>query len=182
MAERVSALAPLPASRGNFVLTEARYGAILQVQAWPDTLKTVEAVLISELLDEDTPPVGSALVRSDTVVAAIAPGRFMLAGPANLAARLDAALPANDGALTDVSHGRVILRLVGEQARPVLQTCVMIGLDQAAFPVGHVAQTAIHHIDVLIHRIEEAAFEVWVLRSFSESLVEWLLDAAEGIA
>jgi heterotetrameric sarcosine oxidase gamma subunit len=58
----------------------------------------------------------------------------------------------------------------------------MIDLDQAAFPVGHVAQTAIHHIDVLIHRIEEAAFEVWVLRSFSESLVEWLLDAAEGIA
>ena len=126
MAERSSAVAHLPAS-GMAVLTqsEARYGSIVQVQAWPDTLKTVEAVLISELLDEDVPPIGSALMRSDTVVASIAPGRFMLAGPANLPARLDSALPASDGAVTDVSHGRVILRIRSVQREvPAIHTVI----------------------------------------------------------
>ena len=106
MVERSSALTHLSGSRSEgFALTEARYGSIVQVQAWPGTLKTVEAVLISELLDEDAPPIGSALVRSETVVASIAPGRFMLAGPGTLSARLEAALPASDGTLTDVSTG-----------------------------------------------------------------------------
>jgi len=182
MAERSSALTHLSGSRSEgFALTEARYGSIVQVQAWPGTLKTVEAVLISELLDEDAPPIGSALVRSETVVASIAPGRFMLAGPGNLSARLEAALPASDGTLTDVSHGRVILRLEGNASGRVLQSCVMIDLDPGTFPVGRVAQTAIHHIDVLIHRIDETAFEIWVLRSFAESLSEWLLDAGQGV-
>jgi sarcosine oxidase subunit gamma len=183
MAERTSALTHLSGSHLEGVaLTEARYGSIVNVQAWPDTLRTVQAVLISELLDEDAPPIGSALVRSETVVASVAPGRYMLAGPVNLVTRLDAALPASDGTLTDLSHGRVILRLKGDAAGRVLQSCVMVDLDPATFPVGRVAQTAIHHIDVLIHRIDETAFEIWVLRSFAASLSEWLLDAGQGIS
>ena len=58
----------------------------------------------------------------------------------------------------------------------------MVDLDPAAFPIGRLAQTAIHHIDVLIHRIDERAYEIWVVRSFAESLSEWLLGAAEGIS
>jgi sarcosine oxidase subunit gamma len=182
MAERTSALPHPSDSRSEgFAITKGRYGSIVQFQAWPDTLKTVQAVLISELLDEDAPPIGSALVRSETVVASVAPGRYMLAGPVNLVARLDAALPAADGTLTDLSHGRVILRLEGDGARRVLQSCAMVDLDPATFPVGRLAQTAIHHIDVLIHRVDETAFEIWVLRSFAESLSEWLLDAGQGI-
>ena len=182
MAERASALTHLlPAAPGkNFVLSEARYGSILQVQSWPDTLKTVQAVLISELLDEETPPAGSAIIRSETVVAAIAPGRFMLAGPANLTTRLESALPASDAAVTDVFHGRVVLKIEGGAVERVLQGCVMIDLDKRAFPPGRVAQTAIHHIDVLVHRIDENHFELWVLRSFAESLAEWLIDASEA--
>jgi sarcosine oxidase subunit gamma len=182
MAERASALPHLPAAgpSARFSIVEARYGSILQVQAWPDTLKTVEAVLISELLDEDAPPIGSALIRSNTVVATIAPGRFMLAGPEGLLARIEGALPANEGAVTDISHGRVVLRAEGERAERVLQSCVMLDLDAKAFPPGRVAQTAIHHVDVLIHRQSETLFEIWVLRSFAASLTEWLLDAAEA--
>lgn len=182
MAERASALTHLPpAAAGKvFALSEARYGSILQVQAWPDTLKTVQAVLISELLDEETPQPGSAIIRSETVVATIAPGRFMLAGPENLVTRLESALPASDAAVTDVSHGRIVLKIEGEAAERVLQGCAMIDLDKRTFPPGRVAQTAIHHIDVLVHRIDENHFKLWVLRSFAESLAEWILDAARG--
>ena len=40
-----------------------------------------------------------------------------------------------------------------------------------------IAQTAIHHVDVLVHRLTDRSFEIWVLRSFAESIAEWLIDA-----
>jgi sarcosine oxidase subunit gamma len=182
MPERLSALVHLPSAGAadRFSLSEAGFRSILQVQAWPDTLKTVQAVIISELLNEDVPPLGSAILRRNAVVAAIAPGRFMLAGPDDLVARIEGALPASDAAVTDLSHGRVILTLEGDAAETALQGCVMIDLDRAAFPPGRVAQTMIHHVDVLIHRVGEKRFDLWVLRSFAQSLAEWIIDAGEG--
>jgi sarcosine oxidase subunit gamma len=56
---------------------------------------------------------------------------------------------------------------------------VAIDLDPAVFPPGRAAQTMIHHIDVLVHRTAETTFELWVLRSFAESLAEWVLDAGQ---
>ena len=92
-------------------------------------------------------------------------------------ARFEAALTAADATVTDLSHGRTILRLEGEAAADVLAKGVAIDLDPAAFPTDRVAQSMIHHIDIVLHRLGPDAFELWVLRSFAESLAEWLLEA-----
>ena len=104
---------------------------------------------MSELLAE-VPPVGSATVQNGTTVCAVAPGRFLMAGPEDLFKRIETAFPAGDATMTDLSHARVILKLEGDAAAAALQTCVMLDLDPLAFPPGRVAQTVIHHIDVLI--------------------------------
>src|SRR5215210_6478268 len=49
--------------------------------------------------------------------------------------------------------------------------------DPPVFPPGRVAQTMIHHIDVLLHRQKRSSFDLWVLRSFAAALTEWLIDA-----
>ena len=179
MLQRRSALADLsaPAPRNAVVrATEIRPGSILQIGAWPDTLQTVEAV-IGDLLGVQVPAVGSAVADPNLTVAAIAPGRYLISGMApDLAQRFEAALPSADGAVTNLLHGRVILRLDGEAAA-LLSRCVAIDLDPSVFPPGRVAQTMIHHVDVLIHRQKRTVFDLWVLRSFAASLVEWLLDA-----
>lgn len=179
MAERQSALAHLQASgpaQAAIRLTELRPGSILQVCAWPDTLPTVTAVF-GELLGVRTPQVGHATADPNLTVAAIAPGRFLVSGAApDLAPRFEAAIPSADGAVTDLSHGRTILRLEGDAAA-LLSRCVAIDLDESAFPQGRVAQTAIHHIDVVVHRLKRASFDLWVPRSFAAALTEWLLDA-----
>lgn len=181
MAERHSALAhlpPRPGGNARVSLVEVRPGSILQVQAWPGTLENVRRV-IAELLMVEAPAVGQAAAASDVTIAAIAPGRYLITGEAaDLSGRFAAALPSRDGAVSDLSHGRAVLKLEGEAAAAVLATSVMVDLDLAAFPVGRVAQTMIHHIDVVIHRRSDTHFELWVLRSFAESLTEWLLDAA----
>ncbi len=183
MAERLSALTHLASAGGGnsrVRLSEIRPGSILQIQAWPETAVTVRRV-IAELLGTETPPLGQASAGRGVTVAAIAHGRYLLAGDASdLVQKFEAALPSADAAVSDISHGRVILRLEGEAAAEVLSTSVALDLDLSEFPAGRVAQTMIHHVDVLIHRRTETHFELWVLRSFAESLAEWLLD--QGLA
>jgi methylglutamate dehydrogenase subunit D len=163
-----------PGDRPGVTLSEVLPGSIVQVQAWPDTLDTVRRV-ISELLGIDAPAVGRSAGTEDILLAATAPGRFLITSDAtDLAERFEAALTAQDGAVTDLAHGRTILRLEGERAAAIMTKCVAIDLDPTVFPPGRVAQTAIHHIDVLLYRRSETSFDLWSLRSFTEALAEWL--------
>lgn len=179
MAERLSSLAHLAtggAGSGRVRLSEVRTGSVIQVQAWPDTAETVRRV-IGELLGVDAPAVGRASEGSAVTIASPAPGRYLISSEASdLTQRFEAALPSSDGAVSDVSYGRVILKLEGDAAAAVLSTSVALDLDPTVFPPGRVAQTMIHHVDVLLHRRTETEFDLWALRSFAESLAEWLLD------
>jgi sarcosine oxidase subunit gamma len=183
MAERLSALANLrPAGAGSgarAVLTESRPATIAQIAAWPEADTRVQAAIAAQL-GVLVPRVGQGVVERGFTVIATAPGRFLVAGNADdLLRRIETAIPPNDGAVTDLSHGRAILRLECEAAEALLQRCVAIDLDPAAFPPGRAVQSMIHHIDVVVHRLGPATFEVWALRSFVEALAEWLLEAGE---
>jgi sarcosine oxidase subunit gamma len=139
---------------------------------------------LGEILGLEPPAIGRAVTWDATTLIAFAPGAFYATGLAPELAAPIRAIPASEAAITDLSHARVILALEGGAAAEVLQKCVAIDLSLAAFPPGRGAATMIHHIDVLIHRRSETEFHLMALRSFSEALAEWLLDAGleEGIA
>jgi len=181
MAERISALASLPAHAGDGTrvrLSELRPAAILQIQAWPETLLAVQAMIAETLGIPEAPKPGRAAWFHGGSVAAIGAGRYLLSTTAEeIVARVDAAFPPEDAAVTDISHARTVLRLEGEAAPDLLSRCAPLDFDAKAFPADRVAQTAIHHIDVTIHRLTDTSFEIWALRSFAESLAEWILDA-----
>jgi sarcosine oxidase subunit gamma len=179
MPERSSALAhfsaPLPA-KADAQLYEVRPRSILQVTAWPDRAPTVRDA-IEDLIGVNTPPLGSAVADPNLTIAAVSPGKYLISAMTpDLAARFEAALPSADGAVTDLLHGRTILRLEGE-APALLARVVAIDLDPSVFPPGRIAQTMAHHIDLMLHRRSRTSFDLWVLRSFAEALMEWLLDA-----
>jgi sarcosine oxidase subunit gamma len=180
MADRRSALAAFSAdtkAEAPLVLSEEPAETIVQIQAWPETTAVVVAVL-SQTLHADAPAPGRGSVVGNGSLLAIGAGRFLLLSRAGgKGADLVEAFSASDAVVTDISHGRTILRLEGEGAAALLARCVPLDFDAAVFPAGRVAQTAIHHIDVVIHRLSASAFEIWSLRSFAESLVEWMLDA-----
>ena len=77
--------------------------------AWPDTLATVEARHRASCSACDAPRVGNGSVDATaSTVAAVAPGRFLVAGDAaDLARALRGGAARSDGAVTDLSHGRV---------------------------------------------------------------------------
>jgi len=180
MAERRSALAHLPASVADGAragLSEVRPGAILQIQAWPGTLASVDAVVTQTLRIDDPPKTGRAAWFHNGSICAIGAGRYVISTTdADIIASFRTAFSSQDAAVTDFSHGRTILRLEGEAAAELLSRCVALDFDVSVFPADRVAETAIHHIDVLIHRLTNRSFEIWTPRSFSESLAEWLID------
>lgn len=185
MAERPAVLGHL-AGRGSpargCTLSELPFGSVVQVVAWPQTLAQVELIL-RETLAMALPAPGGVAERAGISLVATGPGRFLAsAATDDLSRRLEAAMTSEDGAVTDLSHARILLRLEGATAESVLAGCVPVDLAVSAFPPGHAAQTAIHGIGVLIARRDPTSFDIWAPRSFAEALAEWLLDVAEPAA
>jgi sarcosine oxidase subunit gamma len=85
-------------------------------------------------------------------------------------------------AITDVSDGRVALRLGGPNARDVLAKGCPLDLHPRAFAAGRCAQSLLAKASVLIHLLDDDArrgptFDVYVARSFAHYLFAWLEDA-----
>jgi sarcosine oxidase subunit gamma len=182
MAERRRALAAMPDTShagGRVRLSEVAAASIVEIAAWPDTLTTVQAAS-AVLLGVEMPRTGLANADAELTVAAIDVGRFLVvSAEPDLAARFEAALASSDGAVSDLSHGRSVLRLEGEAAARTLAKGMAIDLHPGAFPPGRVAQTMIHHVDVLVHRRALDTFDLVVLRGFAQFFAEWLMIAGE---
>lgn len=81
-------------------------------------------------------------------------------------------------AVTDVSGGNILLRLVGANVRDVLAKGCTLDFHSGIFPVGHCAQSGLAKANVLIGHIDnKSTYEIVVRRSFSEYLCLWLQDA-----
>lgn len=81
--------------------------------------------------------------------------------------------------VSDQSHGRVIIRLVGPKARAVLAKGTPVDLHPDAFPVGKSALTQMAHVGVHVTRVGPDSYDVSVFRGFSESFWEWMTEQAE---
>lgn len=90
----------------------------------------------------------------------------------------DIDVPAQIGAVTSLSHSRTRLFIDGPQAASVLAKGVPLDFHPDVFPVDHFALTGIHHTPVLIHRRGQDRYEIYALRTYAQTVWEWLSDAA----
>lgn len=89
-----------------------------------------------------------------------------------------AATAISNGTLTDVSHGRAVLRLSGSDCRATFAKVCSLDLDARPFPVGTCAQTALARINVILDHVVPDGFDVYCPRSYAGSLWSSLLEAA----
>jgi len=89
---------------------------------------------------------------------------------------------AEDFYATDQSQGKTQLQVSGADARALLARGIPVELDDAAFAVGDINMTHINHIGVSVMRLadvdEQPVFELWVMRGFAVSLMEFLTASA----
>lgn len=190
MAEPLSPLEPVwkPGLHGivdgaaGVTLVETRPGSIVQVTAWPGQEKAVMTT-IAEVTGLKVPDGAGGGVAQETRAAfGIAPGRFLVVDQAEgLDARLAAAILADTGAVTGLSHGRTAIRIAGPKAAWVLPKLFAIDFALAAFPVGAGRSTAHHDVFAQIQRSGPEQFDLYVFRSFARSFWKTLCHAAEEV-
>jgi len=146
-----------------------------QVAGWPDTFTALTARLRAALGVDALPAVGRFLAAGGADIAALAPGRFLLVNAAL------PALPAEEAAVTDLSHARTAVRLSGPAARPLLERGISLDLDPAALPPGAAVQTLCAHFDVTLLRRDLMVFDLYVPASYGEAFRAWLDDARLGV-
>lgn len=176
-----------PGTYGNLsdgtglTLSEVAPAGIAEVAAWPGR-KSALAELIGSVMSldlSDRPnagafgPAGAAF--------SIGPQRFLVAGSAELFARLSEAISMDIGTVTDLSHGRTAIRAKGTRAEWVLAKLFAIDFHPAAFPVGEGRATAHHDIAAQIQRTDADQFNIYIPRSFARAFWRILCDAAEEI-
>ncbi|MGH6917542.1 MAG: sarcosine oxidase subunit gamma, partial [Geminicoccaceae bacterium] len=83
------------------------------------------------------------------------------------------------GAVTDVSGGRMAVRLGGADVRALLAKDCPLDLDPRAFRAGTCAQSMLAQVSVLIHALADGEhFDLYGARSYGLHLWEWLTHAA----
>jgi len=190
MVERLSPLEPVyrPGSHGHFEdgvgvkLSETRPGSIVQLAAWPGMEKQVIAAIrvVTGLALPDGAGGGAADGRKSAF--GFAPGRFTVTDEdEGLAAAFAAAVKAETGTVTDLSHGRTALRVEGPKAEWVLAKFFAIDFSLAAFPLGAGRATMHHDIFAQIQRSDAASFDLYVFRSFARSFWNALCHASEEV-
>lgn len=92
--------------------------------------------------------------------------------------RFRLALASGSAALTDVSNGHTVIRISGVRARELLTKGAPIDLHPSVFGADRCAGTHLLQITVVLHCVEVDVFDVYVARSFAQSLWEWLTEGA----
>lgn len=183
MVETVSPLAqeavpgrhgPIGPDGPGITLSEERIGALWQVAAWPDRLSSAADAAAHAAGAAAPPGPGRSTEGTAARLLRTEPLKVWLlsAGPLPRPA-LDPA----DGAATDLSHARVLIRVAGRDRAALMARLVPLDLRPAAFPDGAVAATGLHQVGVCLCCRTEG-FDLLVPRSFARSLWEHLLSSA----
>ena len=172
------------AGQPGVTITERRLVSLAQVAAWPDTVDQVIDIVAS--LVGCAPPQGPAGSSGEAAgaILLLAPGRLLVESrDPRLATRLAEQIGPEVGAVTDLSHARIAIRITGPKAAWILSKGMAIDFYPEAFPPMKVAQSAIHEVGVIVRRLsaqglEGGSFDLYVYRGFALSFWEWLTEAA----
>ena len=171
------------AGAAGVTLTERQLVSLVQVAAWPDTVEQVTDSVAS--LAGCAPPQGPSGSSGgpEGAILAIAPGRLLVESrdprlALLLAEQISPESGTQLGAVTDLSHARIAIRISGPKAAWILSKGMAIDFHPAVFPPMKVAQSAIHEVGVVVRRLSPESFDLYVYRGFALSFWEWLTEAA----
>jgi sarcosine oxidase subunit gamma len=167
---------------GPGVILSERFGlAIAEAAAWRgEGAKMRAAIKSAASLTLKTAP-GAGTQKDGVSAFNIAPGRWLVSGTKpGFVAALDKAAGSH-GTVTDLSHGRTVIRIDGEKSRRVLAKLFAVNLAEDALAKGDGLATMHHDIHAQIQRVGPSAFDIYVFRSFARSFWHLLCRSAEEV-
>ncbi|RWE21540.1 MAG: hypothetical protein EOS41_26440 [Mesorhizobium sp.] len=152
------------------IITEVELGHLTQLAGWEDFDRTADEALRARGLSLPS-DFRSAVRRGPAIVWRIAPDRVLIRSENALGVE-----SATELAVLDLSDSRVCLTLEGPGARGLFSRVASLDFGDSAFPAQQFAQTAIHHVSVLIDREGDDQFKVLIPTTFATSLTSFLAD------
>jgi len=131
--------------------------------------------------DEGGPATLGSLSDAGTTLLWTGPGQWLAvsasAGADGLLADLEERFSSTGATVSDLSHGRTVLRVSGAAWKDLLAKGCPADID--AMVPGDCVASILSHFTVVIHCVAEDSADVYVFRSFAASLWEWLRGGAE---
>lgn len=191
MAEILSALAPVytPGVLGvvqktpGVTLQERPARNLIQLSGWPENFDEI-CDRIATLLGIRVPvDCLTVTTHEDVSIFRVGPARlwFVCDASSERLREFLGTLKAQDAVATEIGHSRTVLRISGPETRTVLNRGLPVDLEDSAFPENVFAQSVIHHIPVLVHRLpspDDSVFDAYVPREYARTFWEWLTEAA----
>ena len=87
----------------------------------------------------------------------------------------------NFGSITDISSQIICINIKGENIFELLSSGSPFNFEKFKNNVGSSTQTIVNHIDVILHLKSKNNVNLFVRRSFSEHLYEWLVDSSNFV-
>lgn len=161
-------------------IEERRGLAIIQVGAWADHVsECVKAVEAATGVAPPTTPVSAAT--AGTVSALwVQPDRWLIVEPEHrdLYQTLRTMVPADMGAVVDLSHSRVCFSVSGARVRDLLAHGATIDFDPGKFEPSACVGTSLGHMTATVHMTGPDAVDIYAMRSYARSFFEWLTHTA----
>ncbi|WP_158693490.1 aminomethyltransferase family protein [Neorhizobium alkalisoli] len=152
------------------VINETNLGFLTQLAGWARFSEVADAALRAQSLSLSEN--FRVTVRRGMVTAwRIAPDRVLIRSDVKLSLE-----SSDDLAVLDLSEARVCLTLEGAGAAGLLSRVIALDFSEAAFPVGTFAQTALHHVGVLVDRPGRDQFTILIPTTWTTSLIGLLTD------
>ncbi len=159
-------------------MSERPFPAILDLRGEHKTVSAALELACGFALPEQA---NTAAAKGKTTALWLGPDEWWVLAPdsAKAAEKLAKGLDSKPAAVTEVGESRTCIRLAGPRARDLLAKGCPLDLHPRVFGPGSCAQGQLAKAPVLIHQVsDEPAFDIYVLRSFSDYLWHWLEDAA----
>jgi sarcosine oxidase subunit gamma len=164
-----------PARVPSFTCHEVSGWSMTQIAGWPPADLAAAVTVVSGV--EAPVVVGGVVRKGSSTLIRIGPDRCWLieegtdGSPASKWA-------APGPCVTSLSEGRMRFRMSGSRCREVLAKCIAVDWQATDLVEDLAVQTMIHRVPVLLHRLGRNDFDLYVPRSFAQSLCEWLAGAA----
>jgi methylglutamate dehydrogenase subunit D len=161
-------------------LSERRDGALLDLSTGAPTGSIEETRrAIATHFGVDLPAERGQTAASDNCRALwIGPGHWLIKTAPKPGLEQAWADAAPNGAVNDVTHGRIVLRIKGPRAREILAKGCPLDLHPTAFPTNACAQSLMGKINVTLDCLDADDFEIITGRAYAKSLWAWITDAA----
>lgn len=166
-----------------FAMEEMRGWSLVQVAGWHDSMAPVESAIARVCGIPAPAEVGHVAVADAISLFRVGPGRIWLvdeAGDATL--RIAGAIDGAEGCVTSLGEGRRRFRLSGPRVPDVLQSLVALDPAAPSFAPGRVTLTMMHRVSVLLHRLTTTMVDLYVPKTFSISLQEWISEAVRVVS